>query len=129
MNKIIVSEEFVKVFRNFNVVNQVEEIKKLDKKEIYLLLILCLDKFEPEDPVVKYNFQPFKEEVMEIYDVQDDKETSNQILKDLINETGDNYIETDNIVDVNGQPLPQILTKDEVRDEKIKIINNIENKN
>lgn len=129
MKKITVSKEFVKVFRNFNVVNQVEEIKKLDKKEVYLLLILCLDKFDPEDPVVKYNFQPFKEEVMEIYDVQDDKETSNQILKDLIDETGDNYIETDNIVDVDGNSLPEILTKDEVRDEKIKIINDIENKN
>jgi hypothetical protein len=61
--------------------------------------------------------------------VQDDKETSNQILKDLINETGDNYIETDNIVDANGHPLPEILNKDEVRDEKIKIINGVENKN
>jgi len=52
-----------------------------------------------------------------------DKETLNPILQILIEESGDKYIETDNIVDVYGKKLPDPLTKEEVRDAKINIIN------
>jgi len=122
-NKITVSKEFVDIFKNFNVVTQVEEMKKLSKRELYLLLTVCLDKFSDEDPVMNFNFQPFKEEVMEIFDVQDDKDSTNQTLLDLISESGDKYIETDYIVDNKGEKLPEPLTKEEVRDAKINIIN------
>lgn len=120
---LVVSEQFVDIFKNFNVVTQVEEMKKLSKRELYLLLTVCLDKFSDEDPVVNFNFQPFKEEVMEIFDVQDDKDSTNQTLLDLISESGDKYIETDYIVDNKGEKLPDPLTKEEVRDAKINIIN------
>ena len=120
---LVVSDEFFEIFKNFNVVTQVEEMKKLSKRELYLLLTVCLDKFSDEDPVVNFNFQPFKEQVMEIFDVQDDKDSTNQTLLDLISESGDKYIETDYIVDNKGEKLPEPLTKEEVRDAKINIIN------
>ena len=122
--QIKVSKEFVDIFRNFNVVNQVEEMKKLSKRELYLLLTVCLDKHDDEHPTVVYNFQPFREEVMQIFEIQDDKETLNPILQALIEESGDMYIETDGIVDEIGNKLPDTLTKEQVRDAKINIINN-----
>jgi hypothetical protein len=118
-----VSNEFVDIFKNFNVINKVEEIKALSKKELYLLLTLCLDKHDDGQPTVVYNFQPFREQVMELFEIQDDKETLNPVLQGLIEESGDKYIETDNIVDVDGNKLPEPLTKEEVRDAKINIIN------
>ena len=87
------------------------------------MLTVCLDKFSDEDPVINYNFQPFKDEVMEIFDVQDDKDPISQYLIELIEESGDKYIETDNIVNDKGEKLPDPLTKEEVRDAKINIIN------
>ena len=122
-NKIHVSNEFVDIFSNFNVVTQVEKMKQLTKKELYLLLTVCLDKFSDEDPVVKHNLLPFKEEIMNIFDVQDDKEATDSVLIELITESGDKYIETDYIVYNDDQKLPDPLTKDEVRDAKINIIN------
>lgn len=122
-NNIHVSNEFVDIFSNFNVVSQVEKMKKLSKKELYLLLTVCLDKFSDEDPVVKYNLLPFKDECMVIFDIQDDKEATDPILIELIQESGDKYIETDNIVYNDDQSLPAPLTKEEVRDAKINIIN------
>ncbi len=118
-----VSNEFFDIFKNFNVVNKVEKMKLLSKKELYLLLTVCLDKHDDEQPTVVYNFQPFREEVMELFEIQDDKETLNPILIQLIEESGDKYIETDNIVDELGNKLPDPLTKEEVRDAKINIIN------
>jgi hypothetical protein len=121
--KLVVSELFVDIYKNFNVVNKVEEMKALSKKELYLLLTVCLDKHDDEQPTVVYNFQPFRDEVMELFEIQDDKETHNPVLEELIKESGDKYIETDNIVDVDDSKLPAPLTKEEVRDAKINIIN------
>jgi len=123
---IQVSKEFVDIFSNFNVVSQVEKMKQLTKRELYLLLTVCLDKFSDEDPVVKHNLIPFRYECLAIFDVQDDKEATDQVLIDLIEETGDKYIETDNIV-YNDEKLPEPLTKEQVRDAKINIINDDDN--
>ena len=121
--KISVSDLFVDIYKNFNVYDQIEKIKNLDDKEKYLLLLLALDKHSDEDPVVVHNFQEFKDQVMEIYEVQDDKETENQTLKNLIEITGDRYIDIDILVDSNGNKMSDPLTKEEVRDVKINIIN------
>jgi hypothetical protein len=122
-NQIHVSNEFVDIFSNFNVVTQVEKMKQLTKRELYLLLTVCLDKFSDEDPVVKHNLIQFKEEIMNIFDVQDDKDATDSVLIDLISESGDKYIETDYIFYNGDQKLPEPLTKDQVRDAKISIIN------
>ncbi len=123
VKKIEVSDLFVDIYKNFNVVTQIEKMNQLSKRELYLLLLICLDKHSDEDPVVVHNFTEFKNECLQIFDVQDDKDTSDESLLELIKETGDKYIETDNIVDSNGKPLTSPLNKEEVRDAKIDIIN------
>lgn len=123
VKKMIVSDLFVDIYKNFNVVTQVEKMKQLSKKELYLLLTICLDKHSDDDPVVKFNMADFKEEAMKIFDIQDDKTTDDTDLLQLIEESGDKYIETDNIVDSSGSKLPDPLSKQEVRDAKINIIN------
>jgi hypothetical protein len=120
--KIVVSDLYKEIYTNFNVSSQVENMKNLDKRELYLLLTFALDKHSDEDPVVVHNFQPFKDEVMEIYDIQDDKETSNKVLLSLIEETGDKYIETDNVVDSEGNKLREPYNKQEVREAKINLL-------
>lgn len=123
IDKIIkVSPLFIEIYQNFNVIEQTEKMKSLTKKELYLLLTVCLDKFSDTDKTVKQNFLPFKKEVMDIFDVQDDKDTTIVELLELIEETGDKYIETDYIQDESGNLLPDPLTKEEVRDKRIDII-------
>ena len=121
-NKIVVSNEFIDIYRNFNVGNQVHKMKALTKRELYLLLTLSLDKHSDENPTVSSNFTDFKEQCLEIFDVQDEKTTHNQTLLDLIEESDNQYIETDNIVDSNGDKLPDPYTKEEIRDIRIGII-------
>jgi hypothetical protein len=123
--KLIVSDEFLEIYRNFNVYDQTEQINKLSDRERYLLLILCVDKHDDENPIVLYNFKPFKEEIKEIYEVQDNKETTNQVLLDLIKETDHKHVESDYIRDKDGNKVPDPFDKNEVRDKKIDIINNI----
>jgi hypothetical protein len=123
--KLIVSDEFLEIYRNFNVYDQTEQINKLSERDRYLLIILCLDKHDDENPIVLYNFKPFKEEIKEIYLVQDNKETTNQVLLDLIKETDHKHIESDYIRDKDGNVVPDPFDKNEVRDKKIDIINNI----
>ena len=123
IDKIIkVSPLFIEIYQNFNVIDQTEKMKSLTKKELYLLLTVCLDKFSDTDKTVNQNFLPFKKEVMDIFDVQDDKDTTIVELSELIEETGDKYIETDYIQDESGNLLPDPLTKEEVRDKRIDII-------
>ena len=96
--KVNVSKLFHEIYTSFNVVSQINKMKQLNDRELYLLLTVCLDKFSDEDPVVRYNFIPFKDQIMEIFDVQDDKESTNPTIIGLIEETGDKYIETDNLL-------------------------------
>lgn len=123
--KLIVSDEFIEIYKNFNVYDQIEKVNELSDRERYLLLILCLDKHDDDNPIVLYNYKPFKEEVKEIYIVQDNQETTNQVLLDLIKETDHKHIESDCIIDTNGNVVPDPFDKHEVRDKKIDIINNI----
>lgn len=118
--KIIVSNEFVDIFKNFNVINKIEEMKLLSERELYLLLTVCLDKHDEDQPTVVHNFLEFKDYIMEISDLFENNKTDNPILIEL-GEGG--YIETDNIVDENGNGLPTPLTKEEIRDLRIDIIN------
>jgi len=121
-NNITVSELFMDIYTKFNVVNQTSEMSKLSRFELYLLLTLAVDKFNEDDPVVWSNFSSFITELTEIFDVQDDKETNNPHLLELINRTGDKYIDTDIIVDKEGNKLPEPLQKDEVRELKINLL-------
>jgi len=122
VKNVTVSDLFVKIYENFNVVDQIENMNNLSEEELYLLLVYVLDRHSDDDPVVVHNLQPFKEKVMEIYELQDDKETTNPVLLVLVEETGDKYIETDYVVNRLGDKLKDPLTKEEVREAKIDII-------
>lgn len=117
--KIEVSDEFINTYRNFNVYDQVDRLRSMDKKDLYLMLTLCLDKHSDEDPVVVNNFLPFRDECLKIFDIQDDKGTDDLDLKSLINDTEDEYIDTDILVDSQGNSLPDPYTQQEARDIKI----------
>jgi hypothetical protein len=123
--KLIVSDDFVEIYRNFNVCDQIMKIIKLSERELYLLLVLCIDKHDNENPIVLHNYRPFKEKIKELYELQDNKETNNQVILDLIRETNDNHIDSDCIIDSYGNKLPEPFDKSEVRDKKIDIISNI----
>lgn len=120
--KVVVTDLFMDCYKHFNVYSQVDRMNELSEKELYLLLILCLDKHDDENTVVKHNFLPFEKQIMEIFDIQDDKEVTNQILLDLVKETGDTYIETENIVDSEDNKVSDVFTKEEVRDIRIDLI-------
>lgn len=119
--KLQVSDLFVEIYTNLNVCSQLENMEKLSKKELYLLLILALDKHNDEDPVLLHNLLPWKDTALQIFELQDDKETDILELKELVEETGDKYIDVTILVDVNGNSLRDPLTKEEVRDAKINI--------
>jgi hypothetical protein len=121
--KIVVSDLFVDIYTNFNVCSQVEKMNTLPRKELYLLILLALDKQDDNDPVVLHNFLPFESIGDDIFEIQEDKGVVNDDLKLLIDETGDKYISTKNIIDSKGNSLPEPLSKVEVRDAKINIIN------
>ena len=120
--KVVVTDLFMDCYKHFNVYSQVEKMNELSERELYLLLILCLDKHDDENTVVKHNFLPFEKQIMEIFDVQDDKEVTNEVLLDLVKETGDTYIETENIIDMKDNKVADVFTKEEVRDIRIDLI-------
>lgn len=120
--KVVVSDLFVDIYTNLNVCSQVERMKTLSNKELYLLLIVALDKHSDEDPVVLHNLLPFESYGDTIFDLSEDKEVVDPDLLQLIKETDDKYISTTNIVDSKGNPLRDPLNKAEVRDAKIDII-------
>ena len=94
---IIVSDIFMEVYKNFNVYDQVETMKQLEPRELYLLLTLCLDKHDDDNVIVKHNLLPFRSEVLDIYDIQDDKDPGNKILSDLIKENVENAFDHKNL--------------------------------
>ena len=116
-----VSDLFVEIYTNLNVWSQLENMKNLSKKELYLLLILALDKHNEDDPVVLHNLLPWKDTALEIFDLQEDKECTIPELIELVEETGDKYIDSTIIVDSKGNKLKDPLSKEEVRDAKINI--------
>lgn len=122
IKKISVSEIFVEAYMNFNVTEQIEQIRRLDKREMYLLLICAIDRHDENDPIVIKNMIAFESEMLELAMVQEDGSTDNEIIRELILETGNRYIETDYIVDQNGIKLKSPLNKQQVRQEKIKRI-------
>lgn len=117
--KIIVSDEFVDIYTNFNVSSQQEKMKSLSKKELYLLVLLCVDKHSDEDPVCINNYRECADILEAIQSLQDSSETDNQYLIELGEDSGDKTINVDVVEDSKGQKLPEPLKKDEVRNAKI----------
>ena len=117
--KIEVSDNFVEIYKNFNVSSQSDKMDKLSKKELYLLLILCVDKHSDEDPVCINNYKNYSKELTLISSLQDGEEVNDDIIKQLCDETDDKTINVDILVDSSGNKLPDPMKKNEVRDAKI----------
>ena len=117
--KIEVSDNFVEIYKNFNVSSQSDKMGNLSKKELYLLLILCVDKHSDEDPVCINNYKNYSKELTLISSLQDGEEVNDDIIKQLCDETDDKTINVDILVDSSGNKLPDPMKKNEVRDAKI----------
>ena len=113
--KIKVSPDFVEAFRLFNVNSQVERIKKLTRKEILLLLILAIDSYSEDSEIVIENFKPFKSELDLIYNLQNDETVTDTDLLSIADETGEKYVDTSNICQLDGTKLPSATTEEEAR--------------
>ena len=124
-NKVQVSSEFVKCYEHFNVFDVISDMKLLDRRELYLLLMLCVDNHDDNNTIVLKNFSEFKEELNEILDLQENEETTNEFLLALTLETCDTAIDINNIVSVDGNKIKAPFTKEEIRDIKIDKIDSI----
>ena len=122
--EFMVSDRLVSIYRNFNVTDQFNEIKKLTKRELFLLVLLCLNNHVELDPVVVNNFMPLRKEALSIYGLLNDEDVKDEDLKALVKEIGDTYLNVSEVlVDGNNEELPRVYTKVEVRDIKITLIN------
>lgn len=121
MNKEV-SDLFIDIYQNFNIINQVEKMKQLSRKELLLLLILATDSYNEDDSIVMKNFEEFGVELQIIYDClpdlsaasMDDFEISDIDMVELGKETGDKFIKVQNLVNSKGDKLPPPLSDEEV---------------
>ena len=116
MKKLNISPEFIEIFRLFNVSDQRDKMKSLDRKELYYLLLCCMDNHNEDDPTVIVNYSDFELEINEILEFQESEKTTNQYLLELVTETGDEWVSTT----VSEPELPTPYTKEEVRDLKLR---------
>lgn len=110
-SKIIVSDEFVKAYKLFNVIKL--DLSNLSRQELLLLLVVAVDVFSEENSVVIDNFRPFQSEINIILDLLSDKDIDDQDLLNLATLTNEKYIDTSKIEDSLGNDLPKPLTNNE----------------
>jgi hypothetical protein len=123
---ITVSDNFVETYKMFNVIKQTEKLNQLSRKELMLILVLSIDSFSEENPAVLENLKDFKNELEIIFDLQQDKECTDEDLLQLGKDTDEKYIDTSKIRDIKGEELPTALTDSEALQMRRDIgINNI----
>lgn len=110
---LTVSDEFLEIYKFFNVNNQVDKIEKLSRKERILLFLLAIDCFSEDNTALLENCKPFKSEIELIYDLQQDKEVDDPDIQELAKLTNEKYIDTTVLRDKNGDKLPNPLTESE----------------
>lgn len=117
--KYEVSDKFIWIYRRMHVKNLVEDMKQLDKRELYLLLLRTLDDHDLENESVMANMRAFKAECLEIFAINDGKETSCPVLAELKGEDISKTLINLHMTDRQGVVIGSPLTRDEIRDEKI----------
>ncbi len=123
---ITVSDNFVETYKMFNVIKQTEKLNQLSRKELMLMLVLAIDSFSEENPAVLENFKEFKNELELVFDLQQDKECTDEDLLQLGKDTDEKYIDTSKIRDKSDQELPSPLSDAEALQMRRDIgINNI----
>lgn len=114
---ITISDKFLEIYRNFNVSDQRDNMSKLSKEELYLLLDTCVDSHDEDDPMVCLNFSTYSDELKEILKIQSGDDIDNQVLKNLQEKT-DHRLSSSRVLE-NGDKLPNPYTREEVRDLKL----------
>lgn len=120
--KYIVSDQFIEVYKYLNAGNMINQINELSELERYMLVALSLDNHDIKDVVVKENLYPYREIGQLLYDVMDDQESDNEIIKKLIEITDDKYIDLSVLIDSTGNEMPNIADQSEIREWRLKLL-------
>ena len=128
---IKVSDLFVDIFQNINVVTQIERMRELERKELLLLLTLSIAMIDTSLVFVE-NVRPFKDECFVIRDSLPQNRgkvdvTDIDIIKLIEESSGDdlNSIDPNEIRDQLGNKLPKLLSNEEalIRGRELRIDN------
>ncbi len=112
-----VSDNFLNIFRNFNVSDQRKNMSLLTREELFILLDTCIDLHDENDPIVELNFSPFIEEIKNLLTIQSEEISDDKILSSLQKRYGHRLIYERKTI--NGDDFPSPYNKDEVRNLKI----------
>lgn len=119
--KIIVSDDFIETYKYLNADDMTESISNLSEFETYILVALSLDNHDMQNTIVRNNLLPLKDIGQALYDAMEDIST-NKIIDQLIEQTGDKYIDLSVLVDSDGNNIPDPATAAEIRDYKLRFI-------
>lgn len=120
--KLQVSNEFVETYKYLNAADMTDAIGKLCELEKYILVALSLDKHDIKNYFVRHNLLPLKEIGQNIYDAMEDHQISNKTIEQLIQLTGDKYIDLSVLVDSSGNEMPEPADQSEIREYKLRFI-------
>ena len=65
---------------------------------------------------------PLKDLGQVIYDAMEEHDTDNEIIKQLIEMTGDKYIDVSVLIDGNGNEMPEPANSAEIREYKLRFL-------
>jgi hypothetical protein len=112
MDRIIVTDKFMEIYQNFNVVPQIEKMLELSRDELLLLLIVTFRTYNYTDVVMK-TFKYFEVELNYIDSVMFDSKITDPgklKMREIILEK---YLDIDRIYDSNENPLPRATSEEE----------------
>jgi hypothetical protein len=112
MDRIIVTDKFMEIYQNFNVVPQIEKMLELSRDELLLLLIVTFRTYNYTDVVMK-TFKYFEVELNYIDSVMFDSKITDPgklKMREIILER---YLDIDRIYDSNENPLPRATSEEE----------------
>jgi hypothetical protein len=127
MKRIVVSDKFIEIYKNFNVVLQISKMTELSREELLLMLVVTFRVYDYND-VVMTTYKHYEKDLSYIDSVMfDSKLTDPEKIKmrEIILE---NYLETDKIFDKFDNLLPEATTEEEaINLRRLLNINNILN--
>lgn len=119
--KLLVSDNLIEIYKYLNAVDMSERINQLSDIEKYILISLSLDNHDVKNVIVRENLLPYKEIGQAIYDAMEELGT-NEIIEQLIELTGDKYIDLSVLVDSDGDVMPEPANQSEIRDWRLKLL-------
>lgn len=121
-NEYVVTDDFVDVYKYLNACDMSERINSLSVIERYILVALSLDHHDIKNSVVRDNLYPLKYIGQSIYDAMEDVDTDDPVIKELVEITGDKYIDLSVLVDSQGNDMPEPASQSEIRDWRLKLL-------